>query len=284
MIEFSDAIRASGLEPPLSIEPGSVIRFPGIGKGAKNKAAWCRLFDDCMGGVFGDYSSGLYEVWQSRRTQTYTPEQRADFMRQVEASRKLHAQERAKDAQNAAKKAKAIIKQARIEQHATLDAHGFRDAVGLVYYPDENTNLLVVRMEINGDVCGCQLIDRDGNKRFLKGMRTANAEHVLGTQGADFWVEGFCTGLAVHTALQAMHVRAKVHVTFSAGNLQKMAKSGFIVADNDKSGVGEAAAKETGLPYYLPEIEGDDFCDEWQRIGTFKAGMILRNLLQSARK
>ena len=98
MIEFSDAIRASGLEPPLSIEPGAVIRFPGIGKGAKNKAAWCRLFDDCIGGVFGDYSSGLYEVWQSRRTETYTPDQRAEFMRQGEASRKEPAQDRAREA------------------------------------------------------------------------------------------------------------------------------------------------------------------------------------------
>lgn len=280
MIEFSDAIRASGLEPPLSIEPGAVIRFPGIGKGAKNKAAWCRLFDDCIGGVFGDYSSGLYEVWQSRRTETYTPDQRAEFMRQVEASRKEHAQDRAREAVAAAQKAKAIIGSAKQEQHAYLDAHNMRERVGLVYYPDEKTNLLCIPMRVGNAIVGCQLIDRDGNKRFLKGQKTVGAEYVLGSRGIDVWVEGFCTGAAVQTALQGMKIHAKVHVTFSAGNLKKMARCGVIIADHDKSKAGELAAAETGLPFYLPENEGDDFCDEWQRIGTFQAGMKLRQWLQ----
>lgn len=282
MIDFIDAIRASGLEPPLSIEPGVVIRFPGIGKGAKNKAAWCRLFDDCMGGVFGDYSSGLYEVWQSRRTQTYTPDQRAEFMRQVEASRKQHAQDRANAAQRAAEKAVAIIKQAKIESHAYLDSKGFKDAVGLVWYPDEETNLLLIPMVIAGDVVGCQLIDRNGVKKFLRGQRTNGAAFTFGTSGFDIWCEGYATAKSIHVCLYALKVRCRVHACFSAGNLQRMAKTGFVVADNDASQTGENAAQATGLPYWLPSITGQDFNDVHAEIGTFAAGMELRRFLQKA--
>lgn len=285
MIEFADAIRSSGLEPPISIEPGTVIRFPGIGKGAKNKAAWCLLFDDCMGGVFGDYSSGLYEVWQSRRTQTYTPEQRTEFMRQVEASRKAHAAERQAMQRQASQKAAAIIKQARIEQHAYLDSKGFREAVGLVWYPDDDTNLLVIPMEVAGQVVGCQLIDRNGTKKFLKGQRTNGAAFTFGTSGIDIWCEGYATAKSIHACLSALKVPCMVHACFSAGNMQRMANRGFVVADNDPgSCAGIKAAKSTGLPYWVSDSPGEDFNDFHQRIGTFKAGMELRKFLLGVRR
>jgi len=71
--EFADAIAATGLEPPRYIEPGRIHRFPGYGKGPRNRAAWCRLFDDMRGGVFGDYSTGLREVWQAEREPDVAP-------------------------------------------------------------------------------------------------------------------------------------------------------------------------------------------------------------------
>lgn len=284
MSNFADAIRAAGLEPPLHIRPGEMIRFPGIGKSAKNTAAWCKLFDDCLSGVFGDFSSGLHEVWQSRRAQAYTPEQRAEFMRQVEASRKANAAERAAMQRKAAQKAVAIIKQAKIEQHAYLDGHGFSEAVGLVWYPDETTNLLVIPMRVGDAVVGCQLIDRDGNKRFLRGQRTNNAEYVLGAQGIDVWAEGYATALSIHTCLSALKVPCRVHACFSAGNMQRMAKRGIIIADNDASGVGEKAAQATGLPYWLPKAIGTDFNEYHRAVGTMAAGMELRKFLLDNRK
>jgi phage/plasmid primase-like uncharacterized protein len=64
---FRDAIRAAGLEPPDYIEPGRLHRFPGNGKRPSNRAGWCLLFHDGLGGCFGDWSSGLSETWQARR-------------------------------------------------------------------------------------------------------------------------------------------------------------------------------------------------------------------------
>lgn len=258
------------------LDHGKISRCPTKEHPRKDNGAY--LFDGQWGWV-QDWSTMLEPAYWTDETIT-KPEDLAALRARMEASRKQHARERAKDAQNAAQKAKAIIKQARIEQHAYLDAHNMRERVGIVYYPNECTNLLVIPMAVNGDICGCQLIDRNGSKRFLKGQRTSGAEHVLGSVGIDVWVEGFCTGVAVQTALQAIKLPAKVHVTFSAGNLKNMAMRGVIIADHDKSKAGESAALETGLPFYLPEIEGDDFCDEWARIGTFKAGMRLREFIQ----
>ena len=62
---FRDAIRAAGLEPPDAIEFGKLHRFPGNGKRPSNRAGWCLLFDDGLGGCFGDWSSGLSETWQA---------------------------------------------------------------------------------------------------------------------------------------------------------------------------------------------------------------------------
>ncbi len=56
--QFRDAIHVAGMEPPDVIQPGRLYRFPGAGKRNSNTAGWCKLFDDGLGGCFGDWSSG----------------------------------------------------------------------------------------------------------------------------------------------------------------------------------------------------------------------------------
>ncbi len=75
--QFRDTIRAAGLEPPDVIEPGKLHRFPGIGKRPSNRAGWCLLFDDGLGGCFGDWSSGVSETWQAKRDKPYSRAERA---------------------------------------------------------------------------------------------------------------------------------------------------------------------------------------------------------------
>lgn len=214
-------------------------------------------------------------VWHDKAERT--PFDQAALNARMEAARKAQAKERAAMQQQAANKAEFIIGKAKQEQHAYLDSKGFKEALGLVWYPDENTNLLVIPMRHNGALAGCQLIDRDGHKRFLKGQRTNDCENVIGTTGADIWCEGYATGLSVWSALRALSVACRVHVCFSAGNLQRMAKSGFVVADNDASATGEKAAIATGLPYWMPAETGWDFNDFYVSRGKFVAGMELRN-------
>ena len=190
--------------------------------------------------------------------------------------------ERERLAQAAARKAGWILHQCKSEQHAYFDAHGMTDLEGLVWRPTEQENLLCLPMRIGQSLVGLQLIDRHGKKKFLSGQRTSGAEYLIDNKGTDIWVEGYCTGLAVKVCMSALRMRYRIHVTFSAGNLKEMATSGFVIADNDKSKAGEKVAIATGLPYWISDVEGEDFCDFWQRLGTFRASQMLRKWLLEA--
>ncbi len=86
--QFRDAIRAAGMEPPDVIEPGKIHRFPGIGKRNGNTAGWCKLFDDGLGGCFGDWSSGFTENWQAKRDKPFSQSEQAAFKRHIEETQK----------------------------------------------------------------------------------------------------------------------------------------------------------------------------------------------------
>lgn len=85
---FRDAIRAAGLEPPDVIEPGTLYRFPGSGKRPSNRAGWCLLLDDGLGGCFGDWSTGLSETWQAERDKPCSRAERAAFARRAEEAKR----------------------------------------------------------------------------------------------------------------------------------------------------------------------------------------------------
>lgn len=203
------------------------------------------------------------------------------------------AAEEARHHAEARSKAAHILSETQLESHAYLHAKGFADMAGLVYYPDEDTNLLVVPMRVGDRVVGCQLIDRFGEKKFLRGQSSMGAQYIIGNQGVDVWVEGYATGLSVHAVLAALKTPCCVHVCFSASNLTRLAKEagkGFVVADHDainpQTGLraGHEAAKATGLPYWVADQEGMDFNDWHLAVGTLLAGMELRRALVRAKR
>lgn len=235
----------------------------------------------------GDW--GWVQSWESMTEPAYWRDESivdpVEIERQkasIESSRIMHATERARVRANAARKAQAIRNEAKPAEHTYLDSKGFKGALGLVVERDES-RLLVIPMTIAGKMVGCQLIDEAGEKKFLRGQRTNNAEFIFGSSGVDVWCEGYATAKSVHACLQAMKVQARIHATFSAGNLERMANRGVIIADNDASQAGERAAQKTGLPYFLPPVTGQDFNDMHRERGTFAAGMELRNFLNAKR-
>lgn len=207
--------------------------------------------------------------------------------RQRETAERLTLEgiEREKSHQAAAKKAGWIMHQCVQEQHAYLDSKGWPDAKGSVWWADENQNLLCIPMRIGDALVGVQMIDRDGGKRYLTGQRTSEAEYLISNNGrgaADWFVEGYATGLSLRECLHALRMRYRIHITFSAGNLVKVAAlhdGGYVVADNDESGTGERVAVQTGLPYYLPAF--GDFNDFARKEGIFRASQSLRKWLFS---
>ena len=106
-------------------------------------------------------------------------------------------------------------------------------------------------------ISSLQIIDAEGRKKYLRGGRVSGCVFQLGAGRERWWCEGLCTGLSINEALRGLRRRASVIVCFSAGNLKKMAKGGFVVADNDASGTGEQVARATGLRWWMPPERGD---------------------------
>ena len=194
--------------------------------------------------------------------------------------------ERIRSAQEAAQRAQWILGQCKTERHAYLDAKGFRELDGLVWRRDEETNLLCIPMYVGRELAGIQMIDRNGGKKFLAGQVTSKAEFRIDSgalSASDWWVEGYASGLSLRACLHALKLRYCVHITFSAGNLRRMAHSGYVIADNDASNAGLNAATDTGLPFWMPPNTGDDINDVHRKSGTFRTSQMLGAWLKRMR-
>lgn len=179
--------------------------------------------------------------------------------------------------QDAARKAQWIISKCRLSTHPYLEKKGFPELHGLVWERSD-ARLLVIPMRIDAQVIGCQIISEDGSKKFLSGQASAGATFALGQGPTRIWCEGYATALSIQKACTLARLRVQVVATFSAHNLQTLAKGGLIVADNDPKFAGELAAKATGLPYWISPECGEDFNDFSLRVGWFKASREMADL------
>jgi len=251
ILQFREAMRAVGLESPELIEPGQLHRFPGIDKRNGNTAGWCKLFDDGLGGCFGDWSSGLSENWQAKREQPFSTVEREAFKRHVAEARMQAEEERKARQADAATKAVAMWNAAPSapEDHPYLvrkgvKPHGTRLHDGALLIPTREGR----------ELHSLQFIGPGGDKRFLAGGRVAGCYSSIGsTQGAVALcvAEGFATGATIHEA-----TGHPVAVAFNAANLKAVAQAMhqrfpalrlIICADDDaatKGNPGLAQARE----------------------------------------
>ena len=265
--QFRDAIHAYGMEPPDVIEPGKLHRFPGVGKRNGNTAGWCKLFDDGMGGCFGDWSSGFSENWQAKRDKPLSQSERAAFMQRVNEARAQAETDRQQQYANATEKAATIWNTAEPanDDHPYLVRKNIK-ANGTRLYKDA----LVIPVRSDGELCSLQFITSDGNKRFLSGGRVTGGYFSIGTtQDAKALcvTEGFATGATIHQS-----TGYPVAIAFNAGNLELVARAMrqklpdmpmIICADDDAAtkgnpGITKAnmAAQVTGAKVAVP-VFGD---------------------------
>ncbi len=249
--QFRDAIRATGLEPPDVIEPGKLHRFPGVGKRNGNTAGWCKLFDDGIGGCFGDWSSGFTENWQAKRDKPFSKSERVAFMRHVEVAQKHAKKERQKQYADAAEKAVTIWNAAEPvnDEHPYLARKNIK-ANGARLYKDA----VVIPVRSGSELCSLQFIAADGSKRFLSGGRVTGGYFSIGTiEGAGTLciAEGFATGATIHQA-----TGYPVAIAFNAGNLESVAKTMrqklpdmamIICADDDATTEGNPGVTKANL-------------------------------------
>jgi len=219
-----------------------------------------------------------------RDDQPYTPPDPA-----IAAARhKKLAEEIARDEElkrkrqeQAARVAAKMLRQCHQNTHAYLDSKGFPELKGNVL-DGQSGPLLLIPMSVDHQLVGCQAIDIDGVKKFIPGQRAKGAEFVINNKGQHWWCEGWATALSLQAALNAIKLRYTIHVCFSAGNLEYLAKSagvGTVFADNDASGTGEKAAIATGLPWMKPDHIGDAN-DMHKSMGIFRFSQWLRGQLQ----
>lgn len=252
--QFRDAMCAAGLEPPAVIEPGTLHRFPGVGKHNGNTAGWCLLFSDGLGGSFGDWSSGLSESWQATRDKPFSSAEREAYRRHVADA------QRQSEAARCARQTEAAAKAALIWNAAALapSDHDYLVRKGVqVHGVRLHNGALLIPMRDGRELCSLQFIEPDGSKRFLSGGRAAGCYFSIGcAQGAAALciTEGFATGATIHEA-----TGHPVAVAFNAGNLKAVAQAIrerhlalplIICADDDAatdSNPGMAKANEAAL-------------------------------------
>ena len=233
---FQDAIRSAGLQPPDVIEPGRFHKFPGEGKRNSNRAAWCKLFPDGIGGIFGDYSTGLSADWQAKRETPYTPAEREAFKRQVaEAKAQAEAERKAKQAEAQVQATSIWIApasaleatQPAIADHPYLKRKGIQPHGVRVYHGSLTiggmacNNALMIPTKLGGKITSLQFINGAGEKRFYPNGEKGG--YLIGQIEAGKPIciaEGLATGASIHEA-----TGHAVVVAFDAGNLRKMAEA-----------------------------------------------------------
>ena len=181
-------------------------------------------------------------------------------------------------ADKAAAKAGWIMHQTKSDIHPYLKKKGFPEDEASVWVKD-GKKLMVIPMRISGKLVGCQLIDDEGQKKFLYGQVTKGASFTIDARGIPIFCEGFATALSIQAVMRANKIPYRIEVCFSASNLKDIVgryPNGFIVADNDPNGIGESVAKDTGKPYWISDTIGEDFNDYHQRVGAFKASQSLK--------
>lgn len=184
-------------------------------------------------------------------------------------------------ANKAAAKAGWIMHQTQMETHPYMEKKGFSDEKWPVWN-DNGERKLVIPMRIGERLIGCQLINEQGDKKFLYGQTTKGASFTMDAKGIPIFCEGFATGNSIRLAMKSSNLRYCIYICFSAGNLKEVARTvgkGIIVADNDPSHVGESVAIETGHPYWLSGTAGEDFNDYHMRVGIFTASQSLKKVL-----
>jgi putative DNA primase/helicase len=218
---FHDAIRVAGLEPPDVIEPGKLHRFPGKGKRPSNRAGWCLLFNDGLGGCFGDWSTDFSETWRVKRDKPYSRIERAAFAHRVEVAKQQAEAERKARQTNAADRAAVIWNAA---AHAAgghpylvrkrIQAHSAR--------LHKNALTLPVK-DFTGTLTSLQFIAADGGKLLLTGGRKRGCFIRIAGDMTNPSSVIICEGWATGCTLAEDESSALVLAAIDAGNLEPVA-------------------------------------------------------------
>lgn len=217
----------------------------------KSKNGWVVLHAGAKSGVCGDWQDpGVSYFWQEAGSKPYTAVQiqklRDTARKAIEADHKegAAAAKRTWDTAKLTGGSEYFTKK-QITPTGDIRFHG-EDIIIPIY--DKDNQLITV-----------QRIRPDGTKRFTTKAKKAGGHFKIPGKGKIIICEGYATGCSIHYA-----TGYTIIVALDAGNIPKVAEyieADMIACDNDKLGISEKYAKQTDIPYVMPNTVGDDFND-----------------------
>ena len=271
--QLLDAIREAGLEPPEQvILDGKIHRFKSGTKGAPghgDKPGWYLVFGDGVpAGRFGCWRAGVEVTWRADVGRKLTQTEEMAHARRMAEAKALRDAEMERKHQVASETVEKIWTGA---QGASPE-HPYLQRKGIGVHGARITGdgrLVLPLYDQDGTLATLQYIDHDGGKLYHPGGQTGGKFWMVGSldePGTLFVAEGFATAATIHET-----TNRPVVVAYSASNLVPItgilremygaSQDIVIVADNDKSGVGqryaEQASAKFGARMVMPPIEGD---------------------------
>ena len=271
--QLINAMRAYGIEPPTEIHfDGKIHRFRSGTKGSPghgDKPGWYLVFGDGIpAGRFGCWRAGIEMTWRADVGRKLSDVEEMAHARRIKEAQILRDAELVRQREVAASTVQTIWigAQGASAEHPYLQRKGIRTH-GARVTPDGR--LVVPLYDVNGTLSTLQYIDHEGNKLYHPGGQTGGKFWMLGTMdepGRIYIAEGFATAATIHQTTNRPVVIAYsasnlVPVTGTMRELHGPTQEIVIVADNDKSGVGQRYAEQASAKYgarmVMPPILGD---------------------------
>lgn len=270
VLDFIAGMEAAGVKPvePIAarLHTGELIRFRCEGDGPGRQNGWAILYlDERPAGAFGNYKANVSEKWKADSGLTLSSEERARLRREWEEAKARREEERVGSEREAAIEAVEMWDRAGLARPEHPYVAKKRLETGDLRQLGDK--LLIPMMDASGHIRNLQRIAPDGQKRFLRGGRTAGLFTIVGSFrrcGETCCIgEGYATMAAVHRATGYPCI-----VAFSAKNIAAVARAwnnarqdlDFIICADDDSHLdrnigietAEAVAREIGARVAVP--------------------------------
>ena len=289
-VQLAQAIRDAGLEPPEQIIfDGKIHRFRTNAKGSSNKGGdrpgWYLVFGDGVpAGRFGCWRSGIEVTWKADVGRQLTASEEMAHVRRMAEAKAIRDAELAKQHETASN----VVEKIWSDAQGASPEHPYLQRKGIGVHGARVTGdgrLVVPLYDSEGHLATLQYIDHDGQKLYHPGGKTGGNFWMVGTTdepGTLFVAEGFATAATIHET-----TNRPVVVAYSASNLVPVTgtlremygatQDIVVVADNDKSGVGQRYAEQAcakfGARMVMPPQEGD--ANDYAQAGHDLASLLM---------
>ena len=287
--QLIDAMRAAGLEPPEEIHfDGKIHRFRSGTKGSPghgDKPGWYLVFGDGIpAGRFGCWRAGMEQTWRADVGRKLTQTEEMSHAKRLAEAKALRDAALERQHQVASETVEKIWTGAQ----AALADHPYLAKKGIGVHGARATGdgrLVVPLYDQDGTLSTLQYIDHEGGKLYHSGGQTTGKFWQIGSldePGTLYIAEGFATAATIHET-----TNRPVAVAYSASNLVPVTgilrqmhgatQDIVIVADHDKSGVGqryaEQASAKHGARMVLIPVEGD--ANDYAQSGNDLASLLM---------